>query len=84
MEVSLTEAKARLTQLVRHAEAGETVYLTRRGQRVAQISPFRGASRHPNLRALASELALKAKAKVPPGTSAARSADFLYEDDGEP
>jgi prevent-host-death family protein len=83
MEVSVTEAKARLTDLVRRAEAGETVFLTRRGQRVAQIAPFLGAARHPNLRQLAAELSQTARAKAPPGTSAARSADFLYDDTDE-
>ena len=81
MEISVTEAKARLTDLIRRAEGGEIVYLTRRGQRVAQITPFRSASRRSDLRSLAAELSARAKSKAPPGTTAARSADFLYEDD---
>ncbi|WP_333831623.1 type II toxin-antitoxin system Phd/YefM family antitoxin [Rubrimonas sp.] len=84
MEISLTEAKAQLTELVRRAESGEAVYLTRRGKRVAQILPFQRAARARDLRGLAAELSRSAKANVAPGTTAARSADFLYDEDGEP
>ena len=39
MEVSVSDAKAQLTDLVRRAEAGEEVVLTRHGQAVATIKP---------------------------------------------
>ena len=84
MEISLTEAKAQLTDLVRRAEAGEEVILTRRGTPVARIAPV--APRRPRegladrLRALAEE----ASAKARPGPCAARSQDFLYDEDGLP
>lgn len=39
MDVSITEAKNRLTELIRLAEGGETVNITRHGKPVAQISP---------------------------------------------
>lgn len=38
MDVSITEAKNRLTELIRLAEGGETVNITRHGKPVAQIS----------------------------------------------
>ncbi|WP_134682407.1 type II toxin-antitoxin system Phd/YefM family antitoxin [Paracoccus ravus] len=41
MELPITEAKGKLTDLVRRAEAGETVILTRHGQPVADIVPRR-------------------------------------------
>jgi len=37
MELPITEAKGKLTDLVRRAEAGERVVLTRHGQPVADI-----------------------------------------------
>src|SRR5580704_3373397 len=37
MDVSITEAKNRLSQLVRAVESGEDVILTRNGQPVAQL-----------------------------------------------
>lgn len=36
---SLADAKARLSELVNRAEAGETVEITRRGKTVARIVP---------------------------------------------
>lgn len=36
--VNLADAKARLSELVERAEAGETVRITRRGKPVAQIT----------------------------------------------
>lgn len=38
MDVSITEAKNRLTELIRLAEGGETVNITRHGKPVAKIS----------------------------------------------
>ncbi len=38
--VGAFEAKTHLPELLRRAEAGETIIVTRRGQPVAQISPI--------------------------------------------
>lgn len=37
--VGMTEARRRLTEIVRAAERGETIVITRRGKRVARIGP---------------------------------------------
>jgi len=39
MQVSLSEAKARLTELVRRAEAGEEVVLTKHGRPAVSLTP---------------------------------------------
>jgi len=39
MDVSIAEAKNRLTELIRAAETGETVVITRHGKPVAQLAP---------------------------------------------
>jgi prevent-host-death family protein len=39
MDVSITEAKDRLTELIRTVEKGENVVITRHGKPVAQLSP---------------------------------------------
>jgi prevent-host-death family protein len=39
MDVSIAEAKNRLTELIRAVENGETVVITRHGKPVAQIAP---------------------------------------------
>ena len=39
MEVSVAEAKAKLSELLKRVEAGEKVTITRRGKSVAVLSP---------------------------------------------
>ena len=39
MDVSVAEAKNRLTQLIRAVEEGEAVVITRNGKPVAQLAP---------------------------------------------
>ena len=41
MQISVTEAKGRLTELVRRAEAGEEVVLIRHGQATVKLEPMR-------------------------------------------
>jgi prevent-host-death family protein len=86
VEVSVTDAKAQLTDLVRRAEAGEEVVLTRRGRAVARITAARPAPvREPGaLYARLMALSDRAAREALPGPSAARSQDFLYDDDGLP
>ena len=42
MNVPISEAKARLTDLVRRAEAGDEVVLTRHGRPVVRLAPVGG------------------------------------------
>ncbi|MDX8495265.1 type II toxin-antitoxin system prevent-host-death family antitoxin [Mesorhizobium sp. VK22B] len=39
MNVSITEARAKLSELVRRAKAGEEIVITRRGKAVARLLP---------------------------------------------
>ena len=84
MEVSVTDAKAQLTDLVRQAEAGEDVVLTRHGQQVARLVPVRRRLPPDELAARVKELQESARAHALPGPCAARSQDFLYDEDGLP
>lgn len=83
MHVAVSEAKAQLTDLVRRAEAGEEIVLTRHGQPVARIEPVRARQTPEERRALLEQLWAGA-AQATPGPSAARSQDYLYGDDGMP
>ena len=84
MKVSITEAKSRRTSLVRRAEAGEEVVLTRHGQAAVRLTPIvAGVDRTSRMEAL-ERLSREAAAKALPGPDAARSQDFLYDDDGLP
>lgn len=81
MEVSVTEAKSQLTDLIHRAEAGEDIVLTIHGQPVARITavqPPRSADRLERKRRL-DAIRDAAKGKAAPGPSAARSQDFLYD-----
>lgn len=84
MNVAVSEAKGQLTELVRLAESGEEIVLTRRGQPVAKISRIEPARSLEERRALLRKIQAEASTKIGPGPSAARSADFLYDDDGMP
>lgn len=84
VHVSVSDAKAQLTELVRKAEAGEEVVLTRHGHPAVRLAPVRATADRRNLRAFLEDLGAKASAKATPGPDAARSQDFLYGDDGLP
>ena len=50
--INLADAKARLSELVDRAEAGETVEILRRGKPAAQLSPAVAARKPIDLKAL--------------------------------
>lgn len=84
MELAVTDAKARLTDLVRRAEAGEEIVLTRHGHAVARIVALRVPQSSEKRAAVIADVRARAAAKRTAGVSAARSQDFLYDDDGLP
>ena len=85
MQISVTEAKAKLPELVRRAEAGEEIILTKHGRVAAQILPaIRQSSPAERRQLIARVRALAAKKVTSGGPSAERSQDFLYDDLGLP
>jgi len=84
MKISVSEAKAQLTDLVRRAEAGDEVILTRRGQEVARLVPIDVARDAASRRSLMEKLRASASRRAADGPDAAHSQDFLYGDDGLP
>jgi prevent-host-death family protein len=84
MKISVTDAKAQLTDLVRRAEAGDEVILTRHGHAAVRLVPIRSVPEAPARRRLLEELRAAGAARATPGPSAARSQDFLYGEDGLP
>ncbi len=83
MRAPVSEAKGQLTELVRRAEAGEEVILTRYGHDVVRLAPIRTSLDRKSRRALL-ESVRAAAAKATSGPNAARSQDFLYGEDGLP
>ncbi len=84
MEISVTGAKSQLTELVRRAEAGEEVILTRHGQPAARIVPIKPAQDRKSRLAIIEALRKAARENALPGPGAAESQDFLYGENGLP
>ncbi len=84
MQVSVTDAKGQLTDLVRRAEAGDEVILTRHGHPAVRLVPVVPVPDRAARRALLEAVRAAGAANATPGPCAARSQDFLYDDDGLP
>jgi prevent-host-death family protein len=84
MRVAVTNAKGQLTELVRRAQAGEEVILTRHGLAVVRLVPVEAPIAPEARRKLLEAARASGAAKARQGESAARSQDFLYGLDGLP
>jgi prevent-host-death family protein len=84
MRVTVSEAKGQLTELVRRAEAGEEIVLTRHGHPAARLVPVKRVLDKETKRKILEEIMAAGAAKATPGPSAARSQDFLYDEHGLP
>ncbi len=84
MQVSVTDAKGQLTELVRRAEAGDEVILTRHGQPAARLVAAKPVPDRAARRRILEEVGAAGSAKAERGVTAARSQDFLYGEDGLP
>ena len=84
MHISVSDAKAQLTDLVRQAEAGEEVILTRHGHAAVRLVPIKPKPTREEKQKILENFRNSVRGKVLPGPDAAHSADFLYGDDGMP
>ncbi len=84
MKISVTNAKGQLTELVRRAEAGDEIVLTRHGHAAVRLVPIKTMPDRRSRRALLEAARTSGSIKAKAGLSAARSQDFLYGDDGLP
>ena len=89
MDIAIGIASLELENLVRRAELGEDVILTRNGEPVARLEPVSPKSEWksltPQQRKARLDAVLSALPKFPnDGVSAARSQDFLYDEFGLP
>ncbi len=84
MKISVTDAKGRLTELVRHAASGGEVILTRHGQPAARLVPVSEAPDRAARRKIMEQVRRTGARKAVAGAAAARSQDFLYGEDGLP
>ena len=84
MRISVTDAKGQLTELVRRAQAGDEVVLTRHGHPAVRLVPVRSAPSPKDRQILLEAVRKSGAEKATKGPVAARSQDFLYDDKGLP
>lgn len=84
MRVSVTDAERQLTELVRRAEAGDEIVLTRNGHAAVRLVPVTAPPDRAARRALLDAARASGAAKAKAGLGAARSQDFLYGEGGLP
>ncbi|SER14936.1 type II toxin-antitoxin system Phd/YefM family antitoxin [Sphingobium sp. YR768] len=84
MHISVSDAKGQLTDLVRRAEAGDEIILTRHGHAAVRLVPIKVPTDRASRRTLLEEVRKAATAKATTGPDAAHSQDFLYGDEGMP
>jgi prevent-host-death family protein len=84
MQVSVTNAKSQLTDLVRRVEAGEEVVLTRHGKPTVRLLAIKPALDRAGRRAVLDAVRAMGRGRPVDGPSAARSQDFLYDENGLP
>jgi prevent-host-death family protein len=83
-QISVTAAKGQLTELVRRAENGEDVVLTRHGHAAVRLVPVQRVLDSSARRALLRAARTSGSSRATAGPSAARSQDFLYDTGGLP
>jgi prevent-host-death family protein len=84
MEVPVSDAKGLLTDLVKRAEAGEEIVLTRHGRPVVRLVPMAARPGSAERRALLQAVRTAGRTQATAGPSADRSQDFLYDSEGLP
>lgn len=84
MLVSISDAKWQLTELIRRAEAGDEVVLTRHGKPFARLVPVTAMPSAIDRRAILNKVRASGPKCATPDPDAARSQDFLHDEDGLP
>ena len=84
MKVSVKDAEARLSELVRRAEAGDEIILTSDGGAAVRLVPVRHSQATAARREVLEAVRTSGASRAIKGSTAARSQDFLYGEDGLP
>ncbi len=84
MQLAITDAKARLTDLVRRAEAGEEIVLTRHGHAVVRLVAMHAKPSAQDKAKLVAAIRARVASNPVLGPAAAHTQDFLYDNDGMP
>jgi prevent-host-death family protein len=84
MQFTVSEAKAKLTELVKRAEDGEEIILTRHGHEIVRLVALKRTNSVQDRQSIVARVRASAAQKRRDGATAARSQDFLYDDKGLP
>jgi prevent-host-death family protein len=84
MRISVTDAKGQLTDLVRRAEAGDEIVLTRHGRPTVRLVAIKARPDRTMRREIMEAARSAGMAKALDGPTAAASQDFLYDEAGLP
>ncbi|KAA3503889.1 MULTISPECIES: type II toxin-antitoxin system Phd/YefM family antitoxin [Rhizobium/Agrobacterium group] len=84
MQISVTDAKGQLTELVRRAEAGDEIILTRHGHAAVRLVPMVAVADKKSRRSVLEKVRAATATKASDGPDAAHSQDFLYDEHGLP
>jgi prevent-host-death family protein len=84
VNLAISKAKSKLTDLVNRAEKGEEVVLTRHGTEVVKLVPIRPVVNLETKKEILSRLLEESQSIIWRDTDAAHSQDFLYGEDGMP
>jgi prevent-host-death family protein len=84
MNITVSDAKGLLTDLVRRAEHGEEIVLTRHGRPVARLVAIVEHPGESDRRAVLNAVRAEGRQKATAGPTADRSQDFLYDENGLP
>jgi prevent-host-death family protein len=84
MFISVSDAKAQLTELVRRAEAGDEIILTRHGNAAVKLVSVKPSVDSIDRKTVIQRAQKLGRESVLEPASAARSQDFLYSDEGMP
>ena len=83
-KISISEAKARLSALVKAALDGEQVVLTKHGRPVAEIKPLTNTKKPAEKLSAMKKILIEARSERLSGVSAAEADNFLYDGNGLP
>jgi prevent-host-death family protein len=84
MQISVTDAKAQLTELVRRAEAGDKIVLTRHGQPVARLVRIRAERDRKTRRDLVEAMRHAIRSHASQGLGDEEYRDFVFGGGGLP
>ena len=83
-KIAISEAKARLSALVKAALDGEQVVLTKHGRPVAEIKPLTNTKKPAEKLSAMKKILIEARSERLSGVSAAEADNFLYDGNGLP